>query len=197
MLLKGFWGKEKDMSDEDLLARYNATGNLEALAALYSRYTPLVYGVCLKYLKNREDARDAVMSIYEKVATGHGKHNPANFRAWLYVVSKNFCLMEIRSAEAERSRYDEWVAVQEYFMEPGAVLHPVDREDSRNDRELMDCIEKLMQMQRESIELFYFGNKCYREIAEHLKTDEKRVKSLLQNGKRNLKICMEEKNVRN
>ncbi len=187
---------QNELSDEELLARYLAGGDLEVLGSLYKRYMTLVYGVCLKYLRNRDDARDAVIKIFEKIAGERGKHKPDNFKAWLYVVTKNFCLMELRSAASLKAKHEEWSAEQEFFMEPETILHPIDRDERETDVALQECIEKLVKLQRVTIELFYFGNKCYREIAEELKTDEKKVKSLLQNGKRNLKICLEGKNVR-
>jgi len=196
MQLKVLRKKEKELSDGELLARYLAGGDLEVLGNLYNRYIPLVYGVCLKYLRNREDARDSVIKIFEKIAGERGKHKPDNFKAWLYVITKNFCLMELRSAASLKAKHEEWSAEQEFFMEPQTILHPIDRDDSETDRALQECIEKLVKLQRTTVELFYFGNKCYKEIAVELNTDEKRVKSLLQNGKRNLKICLEGKNVR-
>jgi RNA polymerase sigma-70 factor, ECF subfamily len=196
MLLKVFRKKGKELSDNELLARFIDNGDHEILAELYSRYMQLVYGVCMKYLRNREDARDGVIRIYEKIASEPARHQPDNFRAWLYVVTKNYCLMEIRSAEHRNQKLAEWQEDQKIFMESDDFLHPVDRDDSETDTALKECIEKLHDLQRRSVELFYFGNKCYREIAEELLTDEKKVKSLLQNGKRNLKICLEGKNVR-
>jgi RNA polymerase sigma-70 factor, ECF subfamily len=195
MLLKSVRGKDKKLTDEELLNRFLTGGDLEVLGVLYSRYMSLVYGVCLKYLRSREDSRDAVMRIFEKIANEPGKHRPENFRAWLYVVTKNFCLMELRSAATIKGKYEEWATDQIIFMESGEIPHPLDSESSQMDKSLQECIEKLEQQQRASVELFYYGNKCYKEIAESLATDEKRVKSLLQNGKRNLKICLEDKNV--
>jgi RNA polymerase sigma-70 factor, ECF subfamily len=196
MLLKVFRKKGNELSDNELLARFIDNGDHEILAELYSRYMQLVYGVCMKYLRNREDARDGVIRIYEKIASEPARHQSDNFRAWLYVVTKNYCLMEIRSAEHRNQKLAEWQEDQKIFMESDDFLHPVDRDDSETDTALKECIEKLHDLQRRSVELFYFGNKCYREIAEELLTDEKKVKSLLQNGKRNLKICLEGKNVR-
>ena len=81
-------------------------------------------------------------------------------------------------------------------MESDEVLHPIDKEDAIRDNALRECIEKLKTEQKKCIEFFYFGNKCYNEIALLMKEDEKKIKSFLQNGKRNLKICLEGKNVR-
>jgi RNA polymerase sigma-70 factor, ECF subfamily len=195
MLLKVNRKRDKELTDEELLGQFHSGGDLEPLATLYSRYMHLVYGVCLRYLRNREEARDGVMRIFEKIATGGDKHRPDNFRAWLYVVTKNFCLMELRSAASEKTKYEEWAAEQDIFMESEPFLHPLDREAGEPDAALRDCIDKLTSLQKESIELFYFGNRCYREIADTMRTDEKKVKSLLQNAKRNIKICLEGKNV--
>lgn len=196
MLLKVFRRNEKKMSDEDLLAGYLAGEDPELLAELFSRYMHMVYGVCLKYLRNREDSKDCVIRIWEKVTNELVRHRPENFRAWLYVVTKNFCLMEIRASASERRHHDEWASDQLVFMESEQVMHPVDRDEGDTDQALKDCIGQLSDLQKRSVELFYFSNKCYREIADELQTDEKRVKSLLQNGKRNIKICLEGKNVK-
>jgi RNA polymerase sigma-70 factor (ECF subfamily) len=104
--------------------------------------------------------------------------------------------MELRSAASEKTKHEKWSAEQDIFMESEPFLHPVDREDGEYDAALRDCIDNLAVQQKESIELFYFGNSCYRDIADKMGTDEKKIKSLLQNGKRNIKICLEGKNVR-
>lgn len=195
MLLKVFRKNENKMSDEELLAGYLAGEGAGLLAELYSRYMHMVYGVCLKYLRNREESQDCVIRIWEKVAAELVRHRPENFRAWLYVVTKNFCLMELRASASGKRHHDEWAADQLIIMESEQFMHPVDREENGSDQALKDCIAQLAELQKKSVELFYFGNKCYREIAEELRTDEKKVKSLLQNGKRNIKICLEGKNV--
>lgn len=182
--------KTPALTDDELLLRFRETGNIEVLAELYTRYTHLVYGVCLKYLKDREESKDAVMDIFEKLVAVVSDHEIKNFRSWLHVVTKNHCLMLLRSARKEEKDLGAWMAESENFMENSIVLHPVDRDDGLNDEALTECIEKLKEEQRTCIKLFYYSNKCYAEIADMLKTDEKKVKSHLQNGKRNLKICL-------
>lgn len=181
-----------ELSDEELLHCYSSSGNIELLGELYSRYTVLVYGVCLKYLGNREDARDAVMGIFEKLISEVPRHEIHSFRSWLYVISKNFCLMQIRSAKTVEKHKTVWMQNQEIFMDSDSGLHPMDEENVNLTVALKECIERLKAEQKRCIELFYFENKCYQEIADELRTDEKKVKSYLQNGKRNLKICLEE-----
>lgn len=178
------------LNDEDLIGIYSSSGNIDVLGVLFERYIDLVYGVCLKYYKNRERSRDGVMDIFEKLVHTLRGNKVNNFRSWLYVLTKNHCLMDLRS---EGSR--QLVNMDDYdhlIMENGDDLHPIDKEGGIIDEVLEYCIEKLKKEQQSCVRLFYFENRCYNDIAEMLGLEEKKVKSYLQNAKRNLKICMEE-----
>jgi RNA polymerase sigma-70 factor, ECF subfamily len=183
-------------SDEDLLKVFTTTGDLEVLGLLYSGYMHLVYGVCLKYLKNREESKDAVMQIFEKLIVEIPKQKIENFKNWLYVVTKNYCLMQLRSQKTQDERMSEWMADTVIFMENSSFPHPIDEDDHLFDIDLANCIERLKGEQKQCIQQFYYENRCYNEIAKNLDLDEKKVKSHLQNAKRNLKLCLEEKHVR-
>jgi RNA polymerase sigma-70 factor (ECF subfamily) len=183
-------------SEEALLREFSVTGNLEVLGELYNEYMPLVYGVCLKYLKNRDDSKDAVMHIFEKLIVDIPRQKIENFRSWLYVVTKNYCLMQLRSQKATEEKAEEWMNNSVIFMENNNDPHPIDEDITDIDKALKDCIERLKAEQKECINQFYYQNRCYNEIASNLRLDEKKVKSHLQNAKRNLKICLEEKHAR-
>jgi RNA polymerase sigma-70 factor, ECF subfamily len=186
--------KYNDEPEEFLLKKYQSSGDIEVLGNLYSRYMHLVYGVCLKYLQNRDDAKDAVMQIFEKLIPEVRKHDIKQFKSWLYVLTKNFCLMQLRSQKTTERRINNYKMDHIKSVESVLELHPIDKEDAEKDLPLKECLEKLNEEQKICIHLFYFENKCYREIAESLNMDEKKVKSHLQNGKRNLKICLENRN---
>ena len=188
-------GKHQDQSDEELLRRYLNSGDLDLLGELYARYMHLVYGVSLKYLEDREDARDAVMQIFERLITDLPRHQVRVFKSWLYVLTKNHCLMELRSRR-QRKKKLPGLEIEQEFMESEVDLHPLDREERSMEQELRECMEQLKKEQREVIEMFYYQKLCYHEISQKLRIEEKKVKSYLQNGKRNLKICLETKNVR-
>ena len=188
-------GKHKKISDEELLGKFRISGNLDLLGELFARYMHLVYGVSLKYFKDHDEAQDAVMNIFEKLIADLPKHEVQNFKSWLYVLTKNHCLMEIRSRKST-DRKLEGLKIEQEFMESADEMHPIDREDNSIEDALKNCIEKLKSEQKQCIELFYYKKLCYQEVAEELNMDEKKVKSYLQNGKRNLKICLEGKNVR-
>ena len=180
-------------TDSEFLKRYLDGGDLEILGELYNKYIHLVYGVCLKYLNNREESKDAVNRIFEKLITEIPKFEIENFKSWLYVVTKNHCLMEIRSKKAEKKQFEKFSA--DYFMESTDISHPIDEASDTNiEDQLKECIEKLKSEQQNCILLFYYEKKCYTEISDELNIDQNKVKSFIQNGKRNLKICLE-KNV--
>src|ERR1700733_6180986 len=108
----------KDADDNELLASYRETGDLAVLGRLFEKQMPLVYGVCLKYLKDEDLAKDAVMGIFEELVGKAKQHDIKQFRSWLYVVSRNYCLMQLRSAKKmETVNLDD-------FMEFTPVLHP-------------------------------------------------------------------------
>ena len=189
--MKPLWKNHKPQDDSELLKKYLSTGNLELLGTLYNRYIHLVYGVCLKYFKDREKSKDAVNEIFEKLIKEVSRFEIQNFRSWLYVLVKNHCLMEIRRARNEQKRFDQFS--HDRFMESVDITHPIDEErDDALEERLIKCMEKLKQEQYSCIRLFYYENCCYKEIAGKLGIEEKKVKSYIQNGKRNLKICLEQ-----
>ena len=182
-------GRLKYKTDNELLNMFLQNKDMDILGELYGRYMQLVYGVCLKYLKNRDDSKDAVIQIFEKVHLELGKHKIQTFKAWLYVLTKNHCLMQLRKNKQQfKTQAEENISI---FMEKGEEIHPIDREEKNMEGALMDCIGKLKKEQKACIHLFYFENKCYNEVAKKLKIEEKKVKSHIQNGKRNLKICLD------
>jgi RNA polymerase sigma-70 factor (ECF subfamily) len=188
------WSKNNELTDGELIQEFKVSGDLDILGRLYESYIDLVYGVCLKYLQNREDARDGVTSIFEKLIVEIPKHEIENFKSWLYVSSKNHCLMKIRSDKSETARWEKWKNEQSLFVETEQTMHPIDEEDQFLNKTLQECIKQLKGQQQECIHLFYFENRSYKEISKSLKLDEKKVKSFIQNGKRNLKICIENSN---
>ena len=175
------------LTDEELLNEFKESFNQELLAQLYLRYTELVYGVCIKYLKDGEAAKDAVMNIYQELIIKLQTHDVGNFKSWLYVVAKNHCLMQLRKEKKMVTvEFAPSIMQSEDFTHLDSVL-----EKEQELKKLEFCIEHLPAEQKQSIQLFYLENKCYNEIAEYTGYEWKKVRSLIQNGRRNLKICME------
>ncbi|WP_346238868.1 RNA polymerase sigma factor [Niabella insulamsoli] len=178
----------KEASDEALLLDFKQTGNQHSLAELYLRYSELLYGVCYKYLENADDAKDAVMNIYQELLRKVPQHEIQNFKSWAYVLTKNYCLMQLRSAKKHIT-----VNLEQHTVQSDDFTH-LDRiiEKEAAFKRLENCIEKLPAEQKSSIKLFYYDNKCYNEITAATGLDWNKVRSLIQNGRRNLKICMEQ-----
>jgi len=182
---------DPDTSDQELVNLYQASGNLETLSVLYQRYIDLVYGVCLKYLPDAETAKDAVMTVFESLIPKLKKHSVTYFKGWLFTVAKNHCLMQLRSGakgkivdfDAERMQLTE-------ETHPGDVMAGEQRL-----QELSDCLNGLAPAQKTSVELFYYQQKSYKEIALITGQESEKVRSLIQNGRRNLKLCMEQKTI--
>lgn len=175
----------EDADDDELLNSYRQTGDISVLGVLYERQMHLVYGVCLKHLQDEEQAKDAVMAIFEELVTKAKKHEIRQFSGWLYAVSRNYCLMQLRAGKKlETINIDE-------VMESAPFLHHTDENREAVMKAMELCMQKLPQNQKQSIGLFYLQEKCYKEIAEVLGFTLNEVKSYIQNGKRNLKICME------
>jgi len=174
-------------TDAELVAAYQKSSELDVLAMLYQRYMELVYGVCLKYLPDEESAKDAVMNIFEELINKLKNHQVDNFRGWLHVVAKNHCLMQLRSAKNVKT-----TALNESVVQLEENLHLNGVMDKESQLEQMTgCIQTLPGEQKQCIELFYLQNKSYNEIVDITGFDWNSVRSYIQNGRRNLKICME------
>jgi RNA polymerase sigma factor (sigma-70 family) len=181
--------KNSSLHENEMIAQYKISGDLKLLGKLYQSYMPLVYGVCLKYFKDEERSKDAVMQIFEELIDKLKQHEIKNFKSWLYVLSRNFCLMELR-----KTAKVDFVSIDENFMESNVLLHHEDIYEKEKALILMeDCIDTLNIEQKVSVKLFYLQQKCYTQVAEETGYDLKKVKSYLQNGKRNLKLCIESK----
>ncbi len=180
----------KNLTDEELILLYKKKKSAEAFGILYDRYAHLVYGVCLKYLKETERAKDAVMQIFEKLFLEIHKHEIRIFRAWIYRVAQNYCFMELRSSTHLVKSVD---FIKEGIMEYEDNLHPI-TEKEKMYANLEKAIEQLNEEQKKCVLLFYGQKKTYQEIMQITGYSFMQVKSNIQNGKRNLKIIMSNMN---
>lgn len=174
-------------TDEQLILAYQQTGNQEHLAVLFLRYSDLVYGTALKYVRDADQAKDAVMNIYQELVQKLRSHEVAHFKSWLYVVTKNHCLMWLR-----KNKKNITIAFQPEFMQSGEDGHLDDLlAKEQQFKKLDNCVKSLQDEQQHTIRLFYLEGKCYKEITALTGFEWDKVRSLIQNGRRNLKKCME------
>jgi RNA polymerase sigma factor (sigma-70 family) len=173
-------------TDHELVNQYKQDGDIRVLGELYQRYMDLIYAVCLKYLKEPAEAQDAVMGIFEELVTKLRKHEVSYFKGWLYTVGKNHCLMVLRSKK-QIPVTDMPDFMQ--FTENPHLENVIEKE--LNLSRLSKCIERLSPDQKHTVQLFYLEEKSYKEIAGITRTEWNKVRSLVQNARRNLKICMD------
>ncbi len=178
------------LTDEELLSQYKLTGKADYFGTLYDRYIPLLYGVCLKYLNDADKSQDAVMQLFEDLLPKVANYDIAVFRTWIYTVVKNHCLQILRK-ESKEITVDFGVNI----MESDEILHLLNEEESDADSERMQalrsCMQKLPEQQRICIGHFFMDEMSYADIADITGYALNKVKSYIQNGKRNLKACID------
>ena len=179
-------------SDTELVYQYKQTSDSTFVGALFQRYTHLILGVCLKYLKDEDDAQDASMQIFEKLLVDLKKHEIEQFKAWLHMVCKNYCLMQLRAGATKLKHNKEMHKDLAAFMESEQELHLTPKETKEIQlTQMEECMKGLNAEQKLCIELFFLQEKSYQEVTETTSFTMNNVKSYIQNGKRNLKNCME------
>ena len=181
--------KYNNYSDLDLINNYLQKNDNFFVGVLYERYGHLVLGLSIKYLKNKDEAQDAVIQIFSNLLNDLKKHKIQYFKSWLYVYSKNFCLMELRKRQSMLKKELE-------LKENVHLVMDFSNPDHLNEKEVQiaimeQAIEQLNSEQKTCIELFYLKNKSYVDIEEITGFTNNEVKSYIQNGKRNLKLKME------
>lgn len=175
------------LNDNDLLDKYKQTGNIAYFSQLYERYIPLVYGLCLRYLQDADKSQDAVIDIFENLSGKIVGYEIKSFKNWLYSVVKNHCFYVLRENKKETI-----VSFDSQFMESEDILDLlIEESDKEKEMQLNNCIQKLPSPQRIAIQKFFFEDKSYADIVDETGYNLKSVKSYIQNGKRNLKICIE------
>lgn len=177
------------ITDQQLLEHYNSDRNNQWLGILLQRYTLLLFGVCMKYLKNEEEAKDAVQQIFLKVIAELEKYKVDYFKSWLYMVAKNYCLMQLRDKPGKyKVEVTEKLQIEQ---EESSMLEHIEK-----DRLMLlmeESMHELNDQQKQCVSLFYLEKRSYAEIAGQTGYNMLQVKSFIQNGKRNLKILIEQK----
>lgn len=181
-------GRYDHITDAELLENYYATHDQQWIGVLLERYTLLLFGVCMKYLKDEHEAQDCVQQIFLKVLTEVGRYRIDYFKSWLYMVAKNYCLMKLRATNGRVLREITDDALPDTGSDKTELL-----ENERTYDLLEEALAELSAEQRQCVTLFYLQKKSYNEISEQAGYSPMQVKSYIQNGKRNLKLILERK----
>lgn len=177
------------ITDQELLQRFYADRDNKWLGILLPRYTMLLFGVCMKYIKQEEEARDCVQQIFVKIITELPKYQVEYFKSWIYTIARNHCLMKLRDQHSRSAALSEDMA-SSWDEEGGKSKH---QEKEQTLQLMSDALEELGKEQKLCVILFYLEKRSYQDIAATTGFTLMQVKSYIQNGKRNLKLLMEKK----
>ncbi|MES2565768.1 MAG: sigma-70 family RNA polymerase sigma factor [Bacteroidota bacterium] len=184
--------KKEYSSDEELLKAYKQTGNKELFADLFKKHVSVVYGTCLFYLQDKDEAQDATMMLFEKLMLDINNREIDNFKGWLSFVVRNHCISLIRKNKAQSKHIKSYYEFE--FAPPS--LETEENTNGVSDEVMLEKMKELLpqlkENQRLCIELFYLKNKSYQEIFSETNFSLNEIKSYIQNGKRNLKILLED-----
>lgn len=187
--------RNKAKSDQQLLSLFKKDKDIAVLGELYNRYIDMVMGLSLKYLQNVHDSEDAVMEIFEVIVRRLPNHDVENFKSWLYKVSSNHCLDILRKKKRTSEKDKDIQLMQSSQKER---LDNSWMSEEMDEKELLlnsmeDCIEQLDLKQQECVKMFYLEKKSYEVVSQTLEISWSQTRSFIQNGRRNLKKCMEKK----
>jgi RNA polymerase sigma-70 factor (ECF subfamily) len=178
-----FKNKYKKLTDEELIIAIRKNKSDKYAGVLFERYAHLVFGVCLKYLRNEFDSKDCVLEVFEKALPYLQNNEVTNIKSWIFTNAKNHCLMLIRSRKTIQKNHEKYKVIDhknEYNPQKEKQLQLLEKE-----------IENLSEQQKSCIKLFYLEQKSYAEIVDLTGFELKKVKSYIQNAKRNLKLTLE------
>lgn len=179
----------KHITDQELLERFYADRDNQWLGILLERYTLLLLGVCMKYLKNEEQARDSVQQIFLKAITELQKYKVEYFKSWIYMVAKNYCLMQLRDKPGKNTiEVRDSIPAESIEADKESLLL-----NEKTYEYMGEALKELNADQQLCVTLFYMEKKSYQQIADQTGYSMMQVKSHIQNGKRNMKILIEKK----
>jgi len=183
----------KEKSDIEIVNLYKKNADKKLIGELYQRYTSFVFLISMKYMKDEEASQDIVMQVFEKLFEDLKKYEVKNFKSWIYSVAKNQCLLNLRKTKSEDGKQKDFKINSEIIMESDEDFNPIGKDLKEQElQKLEQSIKKLKEKQQTCIELFFLQEKSYKEVVEITGFDMKKVKSYIQNGKRKLKMMMEE-----
>ena len=186
-LVKNRYNKKTDI---ELVILYKESFDTEIVGELYNRYSHIVFGVALKYMKDSDKAQDALLDVFNNLFEQLIKYKIEDFKNWLLTVTRNHCLKLLKEyAKSAPLDYAQTKVLSVDFMENE---HEIDlhKDKEKQIEKLESALKKLKPAQQQCVTLFYIEDKSYQEISEATGFSIKKVKSYIQNGKRNLQIIM-------
>lgn len=164
------------------------TINDQELAALYDRYAHIVYRRCLSILRNQEDAHDAVQETFARVIRHHGDfQGNASPLTWMYKISTNYCLNQLRNGNSRRNKLD----VNKHEFEATAAASSGKLDEAR----VLALLEQVDEETRAVVVHTFFDECTRQEVAElvglSVPTVRKRIEDFLALARTEMKVPTE------
>jgi RNA polymerase sigma-70 factor (ECF subfamily) len=186
--------KYSNKTDKELVGLYKNTVDTKIIGEFYNRYSHIVFGIAMKYMKDTDKAQDILLDVFHDVFENLLKYSVDDFKNWLLTITRNLCFKRIKDNEKIISLdYTGINNLSVNFMEKEAEFsHHIEKEKQYSN--LKKALLQLKKEQKECVTLFYLQDKSYVEISNITGYPVKKVKSYIQNGKRNLSIIMNKLN---
>lgn len=165
------------------------TGDQQAFAELYDQIAPVVYGVALRVLRDRdlaaETAQEVLLEIWEIAA----RFDPAQgtVLGWSAAIGRRRAIDSVRAVEAQRQR-DSRAGLRDMGTAFDDVAEAVIATDEA--REVRDCLSGLAEEERDLVFRAYYRGRTYRQVAEDTGTPVGTVKSRIRSGLGKLARCL-------
>ena len=184
-------------SENELILLAKA-GNEQALETLVKRHLSLVYGSCLRYLGNQDEAEDAVQEAFVKVWRNLKKIDPKKkFKAWVMEIAKNTCLDILKKKRAVPMSAFEDEAGFNYLAESLVSTDQSPSEAAEQSilrRVLNSALEKLSPAYQKVLSLYYKEGLNFREISDTLNEPLHTIKSRHRRAIINLRLILGQNN---
>ncbi len=175
---------------ETLLERV-AQGNRAAFAALYSDTAGKLMGVCLRILRNRQDAEEALQEVFTRIWLRAGRYDQNKGRAmtWMIAIARNHAIDRLRAAQSARLGRDEAATPDEFpDATPGAEAQAVARgELGRID----DCFGQLDPDHATAVRGAYLDGFSYAKLAARHAVPVNTMRTWLRRSLLKLKDCLD------
>jgi len=170
----------KELPDDELIMRFQQTGDTECFAELFARHRKQVYFACKGFFSDSSAAEDATQETFLRAYQNMHRFSGGNFGGWLMRISKNICIDSWRKRQPEK----EFEEIEMSQLPSPQVLEQTSDLRFAVQRVLQE-LETLPAEQRRCVELKIEGY-SYEETAASTGLSVQAVKSHLQNGRRTL-----------
>lgn len=170
------------------LLKQSARGDREAFAELYQRSSAKLYGVCLRMLRERGEAEDALQNVYMTVWRRADRFDPgrSTVMTWLITLARNQCIDRLR--QHREAPLNE--ATAQNFEDPDRGP-PALAEASEQRQRLEHCLGALAEQQRGAVRAAFFSGATYNQLAERCGVPLATMKSWIRRSLIRLRACLE------